>query len=174
MTKGIVVDANIISSFIKEENGKKETIHFIITAIKNTYGFAINNIIEQEWRNTAGNEFFRYWFDDALIHEKISYVSETKKISKPEKKEIDQEYGFPIHGSRDIHYIICAINTEKKYICTNDIHFFDPKQKASDPSKQERTKRDRSGRFCKYLKSHFDITVGLPDHCSCDLKISNS
>jgi hypothetical protein len=174
LTEGIVVDANIISSFIEEEKGEHKDVYFIITAIKNKYGFAINNIIEQEWRNTAGNEFFKYWFDDALIHEKIRYVSETKKLSKPEKKEIAQKYGFPLKGSRDIHYIICAINTDKRYIYTDDIHFFDPKQKTSDPTHQERIKKDRSGRFCRYLKNQFDITVGRTEHCPCDLGISLS
>lgn len=172
MAEEIVIDANIISIFIKEELGIKGDVHFIITALYNKDGFAINKIIENEWRMTAGNDFFKYWFDNALRSEKIHYISDVKKISTSEKKVISQKYGFPLSGSHDIHYIICAINTEKKYIYTDDLDFYDPKHKMSHHKVKEKIKSDRTGRFCKYLKEKFDVTIGRTEHCFCDLGIS--
>ena len=91
------------------------------------------------------------------------------KLRSAEKRVIHNTYGLPSRGSRDIEYIKCAINTEIKYILTEDIDFFDPKKKESSAIDKYRTKNERQGAFCKFLNKNYKITVGLAEHCRDDL-----
>jgi hypothetical protein len=34
------------------------------------WGLAINDVVEREWRNTTGDEFFDIWFDEQLVTQK--------------------------------------------------------------------------------------------------------
>jgi hypothetical protein len=77
---------------------------------------------------------------------------------------------LPRGNSRDVEYIKCAINTDIKYILTEDIDFFDPKKKSAPVKEKIRIKNFRKGSFCRFLKDEFGITVGLPEHCIEDLK----
>lgn len=168
---GIVADANIIQGFIQEEMTQKGEIVKVIKKILPFCGLAITDLIENQWRNTTGNQFFNIWFDENLKNNRIKYITEDIKLSKTERQIIHNKYGLPKNG-RDIEYIKCSLNTTHKYILTYDIHFFDPKQKMASVKTKNKIKNARSGALCKYLWKKYTIIVGLPLHCCSDLKIS--
>jgi hypothetical protein len=167
---GLVVDANIMSYYMREKKNEDGELFKLIEYIINYCGLAINDAVEREWKNTTGDQFFCIWFDEYMLAQKIRYVAESNKLTIHQKKKIHNDYGLPKKKSKDIDYIECAINTEIKYILTDDIDFFDPKKKMASAREKFKVKNQRQGALCRFLKKEFEVVVGLPDHCYEDLR----
>lgn len=168
---GIVVDANIINSYIQSvivDNGDNKVIK-LLSKIMSKYGFLINDVIEHEWKeNLRSFQYFEEWFTQCIIEEKIGYVEYINKLTTKQKKDIFIVYGLPTRGC-DIEYIKCTLNTRMKYLLTEDIHFYDPKKRMANKTEKKKIKGRREGCFCKYLKKEMGLTVGSCDHCESDL-----
>jgi hypothetical protein len=159
-----------MSYYIKEKKKEDGELYNLMEFIINCCGLAINDTVEREWRNTTGDEFFNIWFVEYLLAQRITYVTDSNKLTLHQKKKIHNEFGLPRGRSKDIDYIECTINTEIKYILTDDTDFFDPKKKNASAKEKTRVKNLRQGELCKFLRKEFGIIVGLPDHCCGDLK----
>jgi hypothetical protein len=167
---GVVVDANIMSHYIQEKKNDEGKLYNLIEFIIDCCGLAINDRVELEWRNTTGDEFFNIWFVDCILAQRIKYVTDSNKLTTHQKNKIHNDYGLPRgNKSKDIAYIKCNINTEIRYILTEDIDFYDPKRKKESPKAKFEARNQRRGALCKFLKKKFQITVGLPEHCYEDL-----
>jgi rRNA-processing protein FCF1 len=165
---GVVVDANVISNYIQESIQESGDIFQLIEKILvSSYGLAISDKIEREWKNTTGNLYFDTWFAEQLKNGRIHYI-EKPELNDAIRKRIHNIYGLPRRG-HDIEYIKTANKTIKKYILTNDIDFYDPKKKQSSVVEKEKIKNQRCGDLCRYLRKELDIIVGLPRHCCNDL-----
>ena len=107
---GIVADANIVKDFFESRrvNGK---LVLVFEEIIEKFGLACTYLIYHEWKADVNQEDFRQWYDHYFVLGKIRNIDLIKTIHSSEKKQIHNTYGFP--KSRDIHYIRCAINTEK-------------------------------------------------------------
>jgi hypothetical protein len=68
---GLVVDANIIKIYIGQKKKESGPICSLVDLVIECSGLAINDKVEQEWRNTAGEQFFCIWFDEHLVNHKI-------------------------------------------------------------------------------------------------------
>jgi predicted nucleic acid-binding protein len=167
---GLVVDANIMNYYIQEKRKEDGELYKLIESIIYCCGLAINDTVEREWRNTNKGQFFDIWFDELMLDQRIKYVTDSNKLTSHQKRQIHNEFGLPRNKSKDIDYIECAINTEIKYILTDDTDFFDPKKKKASSKEKIKVKNQRQGAFCKFLKKEFGIIVGLPDHCYEDLQ----
>ena len=75
---GVVVDADVISHFIKAEIKNPTMLCHIINSILDTIGIAINDRIEGDWRAKTGNQFFNIWFEDNFKVNKIKYINENR------------------------------------------------------------------------------------------------
>ncbi len=58
--------------------------------------------------------------------------------------------------------------TERRYIVTEDMDFFDPKHKKSAHETKERIK-ERNCAVCAYLRKHMNIVVGKLLHAQAEL-----
>ena len=170
--EGVLVDANIIKDYIKEEMSSEGEISKLINDLLTFCGLGVSDVIESEWKSTTGNQFFKIWFEDQLKINRIRFVDKKIKLNSAEKKRIHNYYGLPREKSNDIEYIKCSLNTLQKYILTYDIHFFDPKKKMSSAKTKKKIKEERTGVFCRYLSKKHGITIGLPKHCRDDMRIT--
>jgi hypothetical protein len=66
-------------------------------------------------------------------------------------------------------YVGVANMTERRYIVTEDMDFFDPKHKKSGHETKERIKKERNCAVCAYLRKHLSIVVGTPLHAQAEL-----
>ena len=165
---GVVIDTNCIKVFIHDEElDIPSSLWELIDTIMRKCGLAINKIIEYEWRQRTSNHY-KYWFEENYKKGYIYCPKLNQKLSAKERNTLIQKHGFP--NSRDIHYIQVAINTQLKYILTQDMHFYEPKMKLASGAEKDRIREKRTGGVCRYLKKELEITVGMPDHCRIELK----
>jgi hypothetical protein len=173
MGDGVVVDANIISSYLQEYGEGTGDIYGLIEKILKNCGIAITELLEHEWKSTCGDQLFNEWFTDNLNKglqrdgKHIQYVDPS--IDRQILKKIHIKFGLPKEG-QDKGLIKAANVTTYKYILTNDIDLFDPKKKTAPKKEKELIKKGRTGSLCQFLKKELDITVGLPEHCWSDLE----
>lgn len=167
MTDGVVIDANVISSFYKEflddEGDLYDTINWILV----NRGIATSDLIIAEWTATCRNDVLKSWITDNLKLGKIKYVN--PELDHSIVKKLSLKYGLP--KSRDVEHIKCANVTSTKYILTNDIHFFDPKLHSASQKAKKHAKNERKGQLCIFLRKQLGIIVGIPDHCVDDFCI---
>ena len=173
MGDGVVVDANIISSYLQEYGEETGDIYGLIEKILKNCGIAITELLEHEWESTCGDQLFNEWFTDNLNKglqregKHIQYVDPS--IDSQILKKIHIKFGLP-RGGQDKELIKAANVTTYRYILTNDIDLFDPKKKTAPRKEKERIKKGRKGRLCQFLRKELEITVGLPEHCWSDLE----
>jgi hypothetical protein len=122
--------------------------------------------IEHEWFTQCTHQLFREWYIQNLKLGNIRMVKGS--IPDEHKRALQTRLGFPKHGY-DIVYVKVANDTQKKYIVTEDLDFFDPKHKESSHATREKIKEQRNCAVCAYLKKRMNITVGTPAHASVDL-----
>ena len=164
MEKGVVIDANIINRF-QEDYVKEGKIFITVDTILHNVGLAICDIIEHEWRKHFSHQYMEEWLTDEIKKGRIRYV---KPNMNPDAiKKIRTRFG--LNNSRDLTYIKCANSTSTKYILTEDIDFYDPKKKRTNPTERKKVMNQRKGVLCKYLKHVHKITVGMLQHCCDDL-----
>jgi len=163
----MVIDAQMISNFIKEFGDDSNDLTILINEITLKIGIVLDDIIEQEWRNTAGNQIFEIWFSQCIAENQIKYI-ERSIVEIQYLKKLVTKYGFPKKKSRDIHYIKCANCTDVRYILTDDIDFYDPKHKESSYKVKEMIKTNRNGQLNNYLRRKLRIIVGRIEHCRND------
>ena len=173
MGDGVVVDANIISSYLEEYVEETGDLYGLIEKILKNCGIAITDLVEHEWRSTCGGQFFDEWFTDNMSKglqrdgKHIQYVD--PYIDRQILKKIHRDFGLPIR-KYDKELIKAANVTTYRYILTYDIDLFDPKKKTAPRKEKERIKKGRKGRLCQFLRKELEITVGLPEHCWSDLE----
>lgn len=167
MGDGVVVDANIIAEYHQEYARESGDIYDLIEKILKSCRIAITELIEHEWKNTCGNQKFNIWYTDNLRDGFIQYVDAS--LHPHILKKIHNEFGLP-KRKYDKELIKAANVTTYRYILTKDIHLFDPKKKEASIEEKRRIKEERSGALCRYLYDELKITVGLPEHCCCDLE----
>ena len=165
---GVTIDADVMSQYYQESVSEEGEIYCLINKIVNSCGIALSDLIEHEWKQTTGNQFFNIWFDEQLVNGRLNYIK-NRKIHRDIKKKIHDDYGLP-KKDRDIEYIKVAYNTETiKYILALDMHLFDPKKKSASSAEKYKARDERKGKLCKFLKKDLKITVGLCCHCVDDL-----
>jgi hypothetical protein len=123
--------------------------------------------IQHEWFSQCPDALFREWFAQNLKLGRIRIVKPL--IPEEHRRALFIKLGFPRRGF-DIVYVGVANVTQKKYIISEDLDFFDPKHKRSDHETRERIKRERDCAVCAYLKKKMNITVGTPQQAMNDLK----
>ena len=167
MEDGVVIDTNIMSKFNKEYFFETPNdLSKLIIDVMNKYHLAINKLLENEWKSTCGSQPFQYWLTDNIIANKIEFVN--SNIDKNIMKKIYDKYGLP-KNSGDKELIKIANATIIKYILTEDIDLFDPKEKNANHRRKEKIKQQRIGKLNIFLKKKLNITVGLCCHCCKDL-----
>jgi len=82
-------------------------------------------------------------------------------LAEEHKRALVLGLGFPKRGY-DIAYVGAANATQKKYIVTEDIDFFDPTHKKSSHEKKEKIRQARDCGVCLYLRRKLQITIGTP------------
>jgi len=167
MGDGVVVDANIISSYLQEYGEETGDIYGLIEKILKNCGIAITDLVEHEWRSTSGSQLFEEWFISNLLDNYIQYVK--PHIDRQILKKVHNDFGLPKKGG-DKDLLKAANVTTYRYILTNDIDLFDPKKKSAPRKEKERITKGRRGRLYQFLRKELKITVGLPEHCWSDLE----
>jgi hypothetical protein len=138
----------------------------LVDKIHLTIGFALDSggKIEHQWSTTcgwkAGNPF-REWFVQALKQGRIQLV--VPAFPEQHKKKLRIDLGFPDDRFEQT-YIGVANVTTIRYIVTEDMHFFEPKHKDADEQTKRRSRDERQGSVCRFLRRHMNIRVGMPAH----------
>jgi rRNA-processing protein FCF1 len=167
MVNGIVLDSNVINYYFRFEDnneGEYEDYFNLIEMIIENKGIVFTRFTKAEWEQTNGHQRIKTWLTK-LYREKPLRIEELEEFTKIEnryKNHLKNTLGFP---NDDRCFIDCAYNTNEKYIFTNDIDFFNPKEKDSDETRKLRIKNNRNSPVCKYLREKLHITVGICDHC---------
>lgn len=162
MNDGISVDANVMHGFTKSYvHDEASQARELVEKIESGLGFAIdmNGKIEQQWLDTCGNRpgkpFFE-WFYQRLKEGKIRKLP--AKLDQQHKKRLRIDCGFP-RDRYEMTYIEVANVTRRRYIVSEDMHFFEPQLKDADESTKAAIKSSRQGRVSRYLTT-LGITVG--------------
>jgi len=165
---GIVIDANILKGFIDlkySDSAKADPILLpLIPKILSEYRGAVSEMMKYEYKMKILHKMFNRWFEEQYVNGKFRDITIENTLDTSQRNRIFNKYGLD-SNEKDIHYISCAYNTDRRYILTEDIHFFDPKMKQADQKAKNRVKDQRMGALCRYLKKEYSITVGTPEHC---------
>jgi hypothetical protein len=167
MPDNLVLDANIINEFIKSEKGCAEVdcTADLMEIITQSYFIAIDegDRIEMQWQQTCNCELFKDWITEQFKNGKIRKKRGVRNQSI--RNSLITKYGFPFN---DLIYIWVALDTVKKYIITEDVHFFDPKKKKSSSKTISDLKKNSKGNVLKYLRGE-GITVACIENAYNDL-----
>ena len=169
MSDGVAVDAQIMSRFGQDMLANNQSLSgLLVERLVANHGLAIDydKKIEHEWFTQCAHALFKEWYIQNLKLGRIRMVKGS--ISEEHKRALHIRFGFPMRGF-DIVYIKVANDTQKKYIISEDLDFFDPKHKKSSHDTREKIKEQRNCGVCAYLKKRMGITVGTPIHASVDL-----
>lgn len=164
MPDGVAVDACVVREYdIEVRQNRQGPATMLIDRIRAGVGFALDEgrKIEHEWLSTCQGPFLREWFVAQLQNGRIRTVRPS--VPAQHKKKIVLGLGFPATGY-DLVYVGVANSTTTKYIVSIDMHFFDPKVKASDEAAKNRARDDRCGPVCRYLRTRMGIRVGTILH----------
>jgi hypothetical protein len=168
--KGIVVDANVMNSFVKAL--KDDAVcpqREIVNLIDRSVGFALDagQKMERQWLDTCGSSrsslFFEWYY--ARLNKSIRYVECVRDDSL--RKRLFIECGFP-RRKFEIVYVEVAAATNERYIVTNDIDFWNPKLKTAEAKTKEACKRERTGCVYKLLR-RAGMTVGTTEQALAEL-----
>jgi len=173
LSSGIVVDANVMSEFTQALIRDEATAaRSLIDSIRVTHGFAIDKKgqIEQQWRNTCGNQYFGEWLVQALKDGAVRMVDTTPDAAR--RKKLHTEYGFPRAGY-EFTYVAVAVSAPPHYIVTDDIDFWEPKYKTAPAATKTATKQGRKGAVYKYLTKKMGVRVGTIEQAISDHDFDN-
>jgi hypothetical protein len=166
---GIAVDANVMKKFNQDLLAAEQSLSGILVAqLLQRYGLVVDltGKVQHEWFSQCPNALFKEWFVQNM---KLGLIRMVKpSIPEQHKRELVIGLGFPRRGY-DLVYVAVANVTERKYIVTEDLDFFDPTQKGADHETKERIKRERKCAVCAYLRKQMNIVVGTPQQASAEL-----
>ena len=169
LSDGVAVDAQIMSRFGQDMLASDQSLSgLLVERLVASHGLVIDygGKIEHEWFTQCTHPLFREWYIQNL---KLGHIRVVKGLIADEhKRALQTRLGFPKRGY-DIVYVKVANDTQKKYIVTDDLDFFDPKHKKSSHDTRERIKKQRDCGVCAYLDKRMGIKVGTPAHASVDL-----
>lgn len=170
MTDGATVDTMVISKYFREYLRDRGDVLELVEGILRCVGVALTEKLEYEWKSTCRGQAFIEWLTDELKKGRIVLV-DRKVLPSNIMKVIYQRFGFPRKGG-DKEVLFCANGTQRRYILSEDIHFYDPKAKEASIQHKKRVKDFRQGALCRYLRRELGITVGALCHCKDDLPIT--
>lgn len=168
----IVIDANIVAAYFKEVvlginvGPKNDVTHTTVPLFErlgliDTCYLDNGEMIENEWRNPVGREWFEAWFADLLISGKVQLIAATT-CPAVERRLVTN--GFPRRRSRDLWYVRVSFALITTGLCANvpliteDLDFYDPSHKRSDPRTRRRILQDGLGPINRLLRRE-DILV---------------
>lgn len=168
MSEGLVIDTNYMCDFHNDFcNGVNSPIVQLVEDICNFCGLAVSERLFYEWKRRCQDNTFWIWYESKVKCEQI--VELVPSLPKSHEKRITQSYGLP-KKCCDLETIRIANTTQSpRYIMSRDIHLYDPKEKNASPDRRKKVMIERSGRLCMYLRSELKITVGMSNHCRCDI-----
>lgn len=137
----------------------------LVERIQSTYGFVIDagGKVQQQWLATCDQVYFRQWFSDALKLGTIRLVA--AKLPQQHAKHLRITCGMP---TKDFPFVTVANAAQPHYVVSEDIDFWEPTYKQCDEETKARTKANRQGCVCRYLK-RIGVTVGTVNQASGDL-----
>lgn len=161
LSDGVVVDANVMAGFTK--NRISETTSddsAIVDLIVASSSFAIDDAgkMQNQWFETCGHTYFGEWFIQQVKDGVVKSVS--AKLQESHKKKLTIECGMP--QKSELFYVAVAAATQKRYIVTRDIDFWEPKHKKSDSGTREKIQLERKGCVCRYLQKTLKVSVATP------------
>jgi hypothetical protein len=166
---GVAIDAHVMKRFHGDMLAQEQSLSaLLVEQVIEKIGLAIDygGKIQHEWFTQCPTLLFREWFIQNI---KLGRIRTFKAaIDDKHKRALFIDLGFPRRGY-DIVYVGVANVTEKRYIVTDDIDFFDPKHKKSGHEKKEKIKKERNCAVCAYLRKHLNIVVGTPLHAQTEL-----
>ena len=167
MPNKLVLDANVVKEIIRAEI--QCTTPVCVTdlsrIIDESYEIAIDDgdKIETEWRQTCNCNFFNDWITERLKNGTIKVLG--GKIDSSLKRILLTQLGF---HRKDLIYIWIALETQKKYIISEDMHFYDPKKMSCTSAKQKAIKQCSGGKVANLLKRN-GVVVSCIERASSDL-----
>jgi hypothetical protein len=159
MTKHFVIDACSFKLFFEELVGETNGIYFqSMSAILDGSAiiFDIQGRIRNEWITTCcgeDDEFLSEWINNKIIDDTIQ-ERETRRDNRIRSKL--REFGVP---QKDHKYIYLAETHSVDGIVSDDIDFYDPREKNSGQARLAKLKFGRKGRVCQYLQKHHELFV---------------
>jgi len=133
-----VIDANIIAQFHREYCGADScALTGKVSPVFKKLGESLfafvddQGHIKNEWENTVHAEWLKHWYKELLRTGKL-YEIPINNLHCRLKRKLAQ-LGFP--RSKDFWYIrtyleVCPKDEKCDYLLTEDIDFYDPKQKS--------------------------------------------
>jgi hypothetical protein len=165
----LVIDAQIVKSYFMESVlDKKSELTETTLPVFNRLGSSdhvyldSDGQIQHEWKNLVDPTWFDEWYYQLLLHGAAHEISvkDCKLILRALK-----QYGFPVHGNRDGWYIKTAKAVSEKFgrsiILSEDMHFFEPSEKASTGVRRRKILVCCKGKVAKHLRNREQIQV----HC---------
>lgn len=161
MSDGIVVDANVMQGFTRSriiETASDDRTVVELIAESHSFAIDVGGKMQNQWLETCGATYFGEWFFQNLREGVIKPVA--AKLHESHKKKLAIECGMP--QKREIFYVAVAVVTQKRYIVTRDMDFWEPKDKESDSGTREKIQLSRKGCVCRYLRKTLGVTVATP------------
>lgn len=158
MSDGITVDANVMAAFTKSLiHDTTSDERSIVERIRTNHGFVVDEQgqMQNQWFETCGLLLFGEWFIQQLREGTVRKVF--AKLDQVHKKRLRNDCRMP--PKREMFYVSVAAVTQKRYIVTEDIDFWEPTAKLLDQATKAKIRSRRAGRVCKYLKKECKITV---------------
>ena len=169
MADGVTVDANVMKKFNRDFLAHEDSsLTILIEQTLTLHGIVIDigDKVQHEWFTQCPSALFKEWFVQNMKLGRIRMVKPF--IAEQHKRELLTKLGFPKRGY-DLTYVAVANVTQKRYIVTEDIDFFDPTKKHAENQTKEKIKRERSGPVCRYLRREMGIVVGTPPQALIEL-----
>jgi len=143
-------------SLIRDEVTDTRTL---VEKIKSGHGFAIDvgGKLQHQWLETCDKTYFSQWFVEGLKGGWIRQVA--AKIEKADEKKLKISCGMPSARHEFAYVAVANVVTPPKYIVTDDIDFWEPKEKGADEKRKQETKAKRKGCVCQHLRK-MKIVVG--------------
>lgn len=154
----MLIDANVFKGFFQMEIGAE---HPLCGCPRTLVGSAspnnpiyhdIDGIIESEWKTLVDREWFEAWLAHQLTVGSVAYIAKTTDTALERKLG---QLGFP--KGRDVVYIRAGLSVvNQTNACENfyteDMDFFDPKQKKSGGTTRKKILQKASGGVAKILR----------------------
>lgn len=161
----LVIDANIVSAYFMESvlacnpglTGSAVSV-FERAGFGDTVHLDDTQHIENEWRSVVSPEWFNAWYGDLLINGGAAFI---RVETCTNLRRTLEALGFP--RSKDIWYIRTAVAVSQRFgsatLVTEDMDFFDPRDKLAPSVRRSALLRAASGRVCRRLRKHERIRV---------------